>query len=299
MRPDTGGRSRWCDYSVASPDPNGEGIWVVGEFAAATANTWGVQAGLTYQSAPPPANDNWRAAQTISGSTIAVGGTNRYATREPGESDHLPSNSASVGEHTVWYSWTAPSSGTVSVDTCESSFDTILVVYDPVNQVTSDDDACDSPNTNGSRLTFNATAGNEYLFGVAGFFSTSEGTFTLRLRDTQPPRVTRVVPANLDTGISPATNVLAFFSERMRSGLIDTDTVRLRRAGTTTNIVATVTYDPATRKATLNPNANLQLGATYIATVTVGVRDLAGNQLDQDLSAAGNQPRVWRFTVRR
>jgi hypothetical protein len=39
-------KKRWGDYFGASPDPNGTGIWVAGEFAAAR-NTWGVEIGLT------------------------------------------------------------------------------------------------------------------------------------------------------------------------------------------------------------------------------------------------------------
>ena len=47
----------------------------------------------------------------------------------------------------------------------------------------------------------------------------------------------------------------------------------MKKAGTTTLLGATVSYDPATMKATLNPNSNLQSGKTYIATVTTDVRD--------------------------
>lgn len=38
--------------------------------------------------------------------------------------------------------------------------------------------------------------------------------------------------------------------------------------------------------------------ATYIAAVTRGTKDLAGNALDQDPATAGNQPKIWRFKVR-
>jgi len=39
-------------------------------------------------------------------------------------------------------------------------------------------------------------------------------------------------------------------------------------------------------------------GATYVATVSTGTRDLAGNQLDQDPNTAGNQARSWQFKVK-
>jgi hypothetical protein len=60
---------------------------------------------------------------------------------------------------------------------------------------------------------------------------------------------------------------------------------------------ATVTYASATRIATLNPSANLQSGATYVATVKTGAKDLAGNSLDQNSATAGNQAKTWTFKV--
>jgi hypothetical protein len=300
VRLDSQNRNRWGDYSGASPDPNGEGIWVVGEFAAATDDTWGVQAGLTYQTSPPPANDDLSGAQSING--ISVNGTNRYATRQVGEPDHLPL-SGSLGEHSVWYTWTAPFSGPVEMNTCTSSFDTALAAYTgssfgTMSQVASDDDSCTSPdNEAGSRLTFNAVAGTTYRIAVGGFSGIHEGTFTLRLIDNTPPRVTSTNPANNATGIGPGVNIRATFSEAMTASTINTTTFTLRRAGTSTFLSATVTYDSATKKATLDPSANLRLGATYVATVTTGATDLAGNQLDQDSTTAGNQKKTWKFKV--
>ena len=42
-------RNRWGDYLGVAADPDGLGIWIHGEFAAATANRWGTQVGLTYE----------------------------------------------------------------------------------------------------------------------------------------------------------------------------------------------------------------------------------------------------------
>ena len=85
----------------------------------------------------------------------------------------------------------------------------------------------------------------------------------------------------------------------MRTRSNNLNTVKLFKAGTTTALPATPTYDPTTKKATLNPYANLQRGARYKAVVTIGARDLAGNQLDQDeITSNGNQKKAWFFTVR-
>jgi hypothetical protein len=84
----------------------------------------------------------------------------------------------------------------------------------------------------------------------------------------------------------------------MQPDSINTATVKLFKAGTTTPLAAVVSYDPATKKAVLNPNANLKRGAKYKAVVTTGAEDLAGNGLDQDPTLTGDQPKQWLFTVR-
>jgi CSLREA domain-containing protein len=113
------------------------------------------------------------------------------------------------------------------------------------------------------------------------------------------PKVKRVLPAQNATGIGPRANVSAFFSEAMRAGSINTNTIKLYKAGTTTAIGAQVSYDAQKKKAILNPDANLLLGKTYKAVVTTGAKDRAGNRLDQDQDPSnGNQKKVWRFTVR-
>ena len=105
-------------------------------------------------------------------------------------------------------------------------------------------------------------------------------------------------PADGATGVAPAANVVAAFSEPVRSNTVNATTVKLRRVGTTTNVAAGVGYDATNKRAVLNPKANLASGATYVATVTSGVRDAAGNQLDQNASLPGNQAKVWKFKVK-
>ena len=84
----------------------------------------------------------------------------------------------------------------------------------------------------------------------------------------------------------------------MMPSSINPSTVKLFRAGTTTAITAAVSYEPTTKKATLNPDANLRLGAKYKAVVTTGAKDLAGDQLDQNSSQSGLQQKSWTFTIR-
>jgi hypothetical protein len=128
--------------------------------------------------------------------------------------------------------------------------------------------------------------------------------------DTTAPKVTSTNPGNNTTGIAPGVNVTATFSEAMDASTTDGDSstingttfmlFRLNADGTTTRVTAAVSYDAATKKAILNPSTNLSLGRTYKATVTTGAQDLAGNRLDQDQNPSnGDQPKNWKFTVRR
>ena len=76
-------------------------------------------------SAAAPANDNFADAAVQSGLPATATGTNVDASTEPGEPGHY---FFSFG-HSVWWSWTAPSDGDVTVDTCGSDFETVLAVY--------------------------------------------------------------------------------------------------------------------------------------------------------------------------
>jgi CSLREA domain-containing protein len=129
--------------------------------------------------------------------------------------------------------------------------------------------------------------------------NTSEFSAPTTVKDATPPTVKQVAPSENAMGVSPSANVSAFFSEAMDPSTVNATTVSLRKAGTTTKLAATITYDAATKKAILNPNVNLKAGAGYLATVSTGAKDVAGNALDQDSSLAGNQAKSWKFTVRK
>lgn len=153
-----------------------------------------------------------------------------------------------------------------------------------------------------SDRAFAVVIGPDSRITVAGSAQNGQGNADFAIAryigDATPPRATKVVPAENSTGIAPGTNVIASFSEKMRPGTINANTVKLFKAGTTIAMAAAVSYDAATRRATLNPDANLQRGTKYKAVVTTGVRDLAGNRLDQNATVAGNQSKAWFFTVR-
>lgn len=94
-----------------------------------------------------------------------------------------------------------------------------------------------------------------------------------------------VTPDNGTTGVSRLINVKATFSEanNMDPATLITSTVTLTRAGSSTPVVAAVSYDEATKTLTLNPfpdNPTQKLARRTTYTVKIeGAKDLAGNPM--------------------
>ena len=112
-------------------------------------------------------------------------------------------------------------------------------------------------------------------------------------RDNQPPTIASVTPASGAAGVSVGATVTARFSEPMDPATITTATIGLATASGTA-VPANVTYDPATRTATLTPAAALAFGTQYRVTIEGGptdprVKDVAGNALAADTT--------WTFTT--
>ncbi len=125
-----------------------------------------------------PANDNFANATILTGSVASANGSNLATSRQTGEPAHA-SNRAS---HSVWFRWTAPSSGLVFLSTIGSSFDTVLAVYTgstlaSLQPVSSDDD---SGGNSTSLVGFNATTGTVYSFAVDGYSGVT-GNYALQL----------------------------------------------------------------------------------------------------------------------
>jgi hypothetical protein len=142
-----------------------------------------------------PANDNFADSVVLSGMPVFENGSNVVATKETGE----PNHAGDPGGASVWYAWTAPASGPVSVDTCVSGFDTLVGVYTgtsvgALTEVAANDQSdgpiCEA--TDQSELVFNATAGTSYRIAVDGWSDNGAsapdlGSFLLRIRSAAPP----------------------------------------------------------------------------------------------------------------
>jgi hypothetical protein len=112
-------------------------------------------------------NDQFANRFQIPSAGGTVTGSNATATREAGE----PNHGNDTGGRSLWWTWTAPSSGLASVSLDGSSFDTTLGVYrgTAINSLTSvaqDDDGGAGFN---SRVIFIAAAGVTYQIAVDGY----------------------------------------------------------------------------------------------------------------------------------
>ncbi len=133
--------------------------------------------------APPP-NDTFLSAAALAGPTPSATGTNVNATKETGE----PNHGGNAGGKSVWWKWTAPSSGTVTLTTSGSNFDTLLGVYTggAVNALTLVAGNDNSGPGLTSSVTFSATAGLVYALAVDGNGGAA-GSIALALTLTAPP----------------------------------------------------------------------------------------------------------------
>ncbi len=143
------------------------------------------QIALQLNAGPALVNDAFNSRIVLVGSSVTATGSNTTATTEPGE----PANAGVVGGKSVWWSWTAPASGSVNISTAGSSFDTTLGVYtgSSVNALTvkaSNDDESSSIHT--SRVIFAAVAGVTYQISVDGYRAAS-GNVAILVALLAPP----------------------------------------------------------------------------------------------------------------
>lgn len=151
------------------------GLRVVDDLGAQTMLSNRVWVGV-----PRPPNDDFAQRITIPNThtNTTVLGDNHWASAESGEL---------YGNSSVWWSWTAPASGSVTIDTCGSFYSAYLKLY--TGSATSNlvflgsaaGGLCAS-------LPFSATAGTTYHVAVDGTGGT-QGAITLNLSTPLPPAV--------------------------------------------------------------------------------------------------------------
>lgn len=120
-----------------------------------------------------PANDSFATAAALPSATPAEGnGDNTEATTGSSEQSAA-----------VWWKWTAPASGTASVDTAGSSFQTWVTVYrgdssPPATMISIGGDFYDGYRAQ-ARMEWKAAAGETYYIAIGGY-NGSKGSIRLR-----------------------------------------------------------------------------------------------------------------------
>jgi hypothetical protein len=137
-----------------------------------------------------PSNDDFTNATVIPSDGITNEFTTTYASRENWE----PEIAGNPGGHSLWWTWTAPAVGTVTINTAISSFNTLLGVYTGssltnLTVVTNSDGA--KLGTGVAYVKFEVSTGTQYMITLDGYNGQS-GTadFTFKFStDTIPPTV--------------------------------------------------------------------------------------------------------------
>jgi hypothetical protein len=155
------------NYAIALDGKNG----ALGNFTISA-----IIGSATVPVTPPPTNDTFAGLIAISGAPLNIRASNVNATRQTGEP---------VGTTSVWYEWTAPKTGPVTVTTDGSLFDTTLGAYTGSSVstvvalpsypssvvknvvVTAENDNA-VPGQRWSRVRFSAATGAKYLIRVNG-----------------------------------------------------------------------------------------------------------------------------------
>ncbi|NMC74877.1 MAG: Ig-like domain-containing protein, partial [Geobacteraceae bacterium] len=112
--------------------------------------------------------------------------------------------------------------------------------------------------------------------------------------DTTAPVVSSYSPFPGSSGVAYTNvsipSIKIVFGEDMKASTLTTSNIYIWKYGTSTNLAATVSYDPATRTVTLTPSSALLSDTVYTVTVKgpSGVQDYWGNYMAANFS--------WNFT---
>lgn len=140
-------------------------------------------------------NDLFANRTLLVGTSATATGNNATATKETRE----PNVAGVSGGKSVWWTWTAPVSGTVAITTAGSNFDTTLGVYrgtvvSRLTRVAVNDDDSTLAGAVTSRVSFAAVAGTAYQILVDGY-SGESGNIRLRLTTTATRSAQTPAPA--------------------------------------------------------------------------------------------------------
>jgi len=193
---------------------------------------------------------------TLSGPFATSSGLkNAGATKEPGE----PNHAGNFGGASLWWSWTAPTSGTVTLTTSGTDFRNALAVYtgSTVATLSIVTNNLSGAGTNTSQVSFVAIAGTPYQIAVDGY---NGATGTVALTLSMPGAVASINPGR-------ASNGWFQFTIRSAPG-------QVLRVEATTNLVAwtsLATVTNVTGTYLFNDTNSLSFVARFYRVVIPGV----------------------------
>jgi hypothetical protein len=242
---------------------------------------------------PPgvPPNNNFSSATVIGtfNGPLTVTGYNTNATKETGE----PNHAGNVGGRSVWWKWTPSNTGSATIDTRGSYFDTTLAVYTGTNltnlaAIASSDDI-ENGVVQASTVAINVTGGTTYFIAVDGFNGIANdatdrdgadnGGIKLNIAYTavngSPPSIlTQPLPASVSVGGSVNFTVSASGSDPLSYQWLFNGAPIAGATGTTFSISNVQTSD----------------GGTYAVTVTNAAGSVTSNSVSLTVRSSTPPP---------
>lgn len=187
-------------FQIVIGDRNNNGGQMQLTLSTQPFNHAGTLFGPDEPNSPAPTNDNFIHRSELSGSELTVISYNADATIQGGE----PNRPFDGIYRTVWFTWTAPSNSTITIDTTGTTVDGhFFAVYvgDSIESLATVAGAT-SNDTDSTTTTFPARVGTTYTIFTGSEFSSNYGTLVLTL--TSAPAYTGFL-LNLSTRLAVGT----------------------------------------------------------------------------------------------
>jgi hypothetical protein len=153
--------ANWSRFGTGLPNVIVSDLYLDAQSHILVAGSYGrgVWAAFADGAATPPSNDAFETPSTITGTDGAMYDSSTAATKQTAGGE--PNHAGKTGGRSIWYSWTSPVTGTVTIDTVGSNFDTLLAVYEGsslsnLTEIVANDDIDSTHKT--SRVQFSAVA---------------------------------------------------------------------------------------------------------------------------------------------
>jgi hypothetical protein len=212
---------------------------------------------------------------TVIATIPVAGATNVPANQAVSATFSVPMNPATINSTT--FTLTGPGTTPVAGLVAYAAIGNTLTFTPTANLVAS------------TLYTATITTGAQNLAGT-GLAANYVWTFTTGAPVVVPPEIVSTLPLNGASNVPLTQSVSATFTKAMNPLTITNATFQLTQGANT--VAATLAYNATTFTATLTPTVALLPNTSYIATVTSGATDLAGDPLGNT-----GAPNPWMFTT--